>query len=120
MVYFKCPVIGIGFKPPYLQDSCPPRAVWGEEGCGHLQDASCKHSLLPLVHSWHHSIHLSKFVSKKIIMRVYLIKKKKNPTHTDAQKRSTLMSIHLNTLLLSVGVVGLPCSPVGVRHRGTV
>ena len=44
----------------YLQGSCPPRAVWVEEGCGRLQGASCRRNLLRPDHSWHRSIHLDK------------------------------------------------------------
>lgn len=44
----------------YLQGSCPPRAVWVEEGCGYLRGASYRRNLLQPAHSWHHSMYLNK------------------------------------------------------------
>lgn len=52
----------------HLQDSCPPRVVWGEEVCGCLQETSYTHNPLQLGHSWHRSIHLN--IPAVIIQRV--------------------------------------------------
>lgn len=114
MFIFKCVCVC------YLQGSCPPRAVWAEEGCEHLRGTSYRRNLLQHDHSWRRSMNLNKPESFININAEGVRSTQRSNKKIRLCDFSTLMSVHLNTLLLPVGIVGLTWTPMSVCYRGEV
>lgn len=99
-----------------LRGSVPPRAEWVPGWCGLVRGTSCTRIRRWPGRSWRRSTRLVKsrlVVNETIAGRLWIKCGATRPFRT-------MVSVHLDAVLLPVGVVGFARIPVGVGDGGVV